>query len=738
MQRLAPRASIWTLLICLLAACNSNSRSTDRTCHSSVRAAASVDTLGAAAELSGRYFGTAISVTKLDDAAYETIARREFDMITAENAMKIDATEPQQGVFSFTGADRVFQWAVQNGKRVRGHTLAWHSQQPAWMQSLSGAALRQAMIDHINGVMAHYRGAIAHWDVVNEAFADSGGGRRDSNLQRTGDDWIEVAFRTARAADPAAKLFYNDYSIESWTSAKTQAVYAMVSDFKARGVPIDGVGFQGHFNAGGVPASFRTTLASFAALGVDVAITELDIPGASPTDYVAAVQACLDVPRCVGVTVWGVRDSDSWKSSTNPLLFDAAGAAKPAYAAVTTALQVAGGASSLTIAKAGTGTGSVTSTPAAIDCGSVCSAAWTGGATVTLTATAATGSSFSGWSGACSGTTATCVLSMTASQTATATFDRDGGPISINAGGSEAGTFVADAYYSGGSTYSTTSAIDTSLLTGAVPPQAVLQTERYGAFTYTIPGFAAGSAQTVTLYFAESYQTSAGKRTFDVVLNGVTALSAFDIYSAAGGANRAVARTFSATADDAGRVVIQFVKNGLDNPKVDGIAIEGPASYGLTVNRAGTGSGTVNGPGISCGGTCSASFAAGTAVTLTAAADGGSSFTGWTGACSGTDATCVVTMTATGAVTATFDLTGPTCRTPSGTGESGSFGTTGAVCFTVDEPIPCGWACSGVDGRTVSVNGTAVSCGQMPLPGSAPYTFRFSAGTSPSAAFTWW
>ncbi len=132
--------------------------------------------------------------------------------------MKIDATEPQRGQFSFTAGDRVYNWAVQNGKQVRGHTLAWHSQQPSWMQSLSGSTLRQAMIDHINGVMGHYKGKIAQWDVVNEAFADgSSGSRRDSNLQRTGNDWIEVAFRTARAADPAAKLCYNDYNIEDWT-----------------------------------------------------------------------------------------------------------------------------------------------------------------------------------------------------------------------------------------------------------------------------------------------------------------------------------------------------------------------------------------------------------------------------------------------------------------------------------------------------------------------------------------
>ncbi|KAB8194332.1 1,4-beta-xylanase [Nonomuraea phyllanthi] len=300
---------------------------------------AAESTLGAAAAQSGRYFGTAIASGRLGDSAYTTIAAREFNMVTAENEMKIDATEPNRGQFNFSQGDRVYNWAVQNGKRVRGHTLAWHAQQPGWMQSLSGSSLRQAMIDHINGVMSHYRGKIYSWDVVNEAFADgNSGGRRDSNLQRTGNDWIEVAFRTARNADSSAKLCYNDYNIENWSWAKTQGVYNMVRDFKQRGVPIDCVGFQSHFNSGSpYNSNFRTTLQSFAALGVDVQITELDIQGASPTTYAAVVNDCLAVPRCNGITVWGVRDQDSWRSGDTPLLFSGSNK-KPAYTAVLNAL----------------------------------------------------------------------------------------------------------------------------------------------------------------------------------------------------------------------------------------------------------------------------------------------------------------------------------------------------------------------------------------------------------------
>ncbi|MFE7601330.1 endo-1,4-beta-xylanase [Streptomyces sp. NPDC057494] len=303
-------------------------------------AQAAETTLGSAAAQSGRYFGTAIASGKLGDSAYTTIAGREFNSVTAENEMKIDATEPQQGQFDFTAGDRVHNWAVQNGKQVRGHTLAWHSQQPGWMQSLSGSALRQAMNNHITGVMTHYKGKIAQWDVVNEAFADgSSGARRDSNLQRSGNDWIEVAFRTARAADPAAKLCYNDYNVENWTWAKTQAMYAMVKDFKQRGVPIDCVGFQSHFNSDSpYNSNFRTTLQSFAALGLDVAVTELDIQGASGTTYANVTNDCLAVPRCLGLTVWGVRDTDSWRSGDTPLLFNGDGSKKPAYSSVLNAL----------------------------------------------------------------------------------------------------------------------------------------------------------------------------------------------------------------------------------------------------------------------------------------------------------------------------------------------------------------------------------------------------------------
>ncbi|MEU4777396.1 endo-1,4-beta-xylanase [Micromonospora sp. NPDC023633] len=303
-------------------------------------AASAGTTLGASAAERGRYFGTAVAANKLSDNTYVTILNREFNSVTPENEMKIDATEPQQNQFTFANADRIVSHARSRGMSVRGHTLAWHSQQPGWMQNMSGSALRQAMLHHVTQVATHFRGQVVAWDVVNEAFADGGSGaRRDSNLQRTGNDWIEAAFRAARAADPGAKLCYNDYNTDDWSHAKTQAVYAMVRDFKQRGVPIDCVGFQSHFNSGSpYPGNYRTTLSSFAALGVDIQITELDIAGASATTYRNVVNDCLAVARCTGITVWGIRDSDSWRASDSPLLFDNGGNRKPAYDAVLAAL----------------------------------------------------------------------------------------------------------------------------------------------------------------------------------------------------------------------------------------------------------------------------------------------------------------------------------------------------------------------------------------------------------------
>ncbi|MEV4498536.1 endo-1,4-beta-xylanase [Micromonospora arborensis] len=301
-------------------------------------------TLKASAAEKGRYFGAAVAGQKLSDNTYVTILNREFNSVVPENDMKWDATEPQQGRFSYTGGDRLVSHAQANGMSVRGHALLWHAQQPGWAQSMSGTALRNAAINHVTQVATHFRGKIYAWDVVNEAFADGGsGGRRDSNLQRTGNDWIEAAFRAARAADPGAKLCYNDYNTDG-INAKSTGIYNMVRDFRSRGVPIDCVGFQSHLGTS-LASDYQANLQRFADLGVDVQITELDVmSGGNQANIFAAVtRACMNVSRCTGITTWGVRDCDSWRGSDNALLFECSGNKKAAYTSVLNALNAGPG-----------------------------------------------------------------------------------------------------------------------------------------------------------------------------------------------------------------------------------------------------------------------------------------------------------------------------------------------------------------------------------------------------------
>jgi endo-1,4-beta-xylanase len=314
--------------------------------------AQAASTLGAQAATSGRYFGTAVAAGKLGDSTYATILDREFNMITPENEMKWDTTEPSRGNFNFGPADQIVNHALSHGQRMRGHTTVWHSQLPSWVSSITDPnTLRTVINNHLSTEIGHFKGKVYAWDVVNEAFADGSTQHRSSVFQNVlGNGFIEEAFRTARTADPGAKLCYNDYNIEDWNAAKTQGVYAMVRDFKTRGVPIDCVGFQSHFGTGGPPSTFQTTLSNFAALGVDVQLTELDIAQAGTTQYTNTVRACMNVSRCAGITVWGIRDSDSWRSGDSPLLFNASGNKKPAYDAVLTALGgSSGGGGSTTV-----------------------------------------------------------------------------------------------------------------------------------------------------------------------------------------------------------------------------------------------------------------------------------------------------------------------------------------------------------------------------------------------------
>jgi endo-1,4-beta-xylanase len=316
--------------------------------------AGAASTLRSAAAAKGRVFGAAVSASHFGEAQYVNTWTSEFSSVTPENEMKWQNTEPNRGQFTFGSADQIVSRAQAAGMKIRGHTLVWHSQLANWVNNINnGGDLQNAMNAHINGVMSHFRGKIQYWDVVNEAF--DGANRRNSIFQRLlGNGYIETAFRTARAADPAAKLCYNDFSTDGM-NAKSNAVFAMVQDFKRRGVPIDCVGFQSHLIVNQIPGDYQANLQRFANLGVDVNITELDIRMPTPAsqanlqaqanNYRTVVAACLAVSRCTSITTWGITDKFSWVPGTFPgqgaaLLFDNNYARKAAY---NTTLQALGG-----------------------------------------------------------------------------------------------------------------------------------------------------------------------------------------------------------------------------------------------------------------------------------------------------------------------------------------------------------------------------------------------------------
>ncbi len=289
---------------------------------STVPANAAGTPLRTLAEGKGRYFGTALTQSNLNNSTLTGVAGAQFDMVTPGNEMKWDTTEPQQGSFNFGPGDAIVSWAKSHGARVRGHNLVWHSQLAGWVNGLSGAQVKTAMVNHINGEVGHYKGQLYAWDVVNEPFNDDGSLRQDVFYNAYGGSgYIAAALQAAHAADPSAKLYLNDYNIEA-TGAKSNAMFNLVSSLKSQGVPIDGVGFESHFILGQVPSTMQSNLQRFAALGVDVAVTELDdrikLPATSANltqqanDYSAVVRACLAVTRCVGVSQWGVGDADSW------------------------------------------------------------------------------------------------------------------------------------------------------------------------------------------------------------------------------------------------------------------------------------------------------------------------------------------------------------------------------------------------------------------------------------------
>ena len=312
------------------------------------------------------------------------LAAEQFDAISPEDALKWESLHPRagEGGYDFSAADRYVAFGEQHHMFIVGHTLVWHNQTPRWVfegpdgRPAGRDTLIARMRDHIAMVVGRYRGRINGWDVVNEALDDDGAMRRTPWDTIIGDDYVAMAFRFAHEADPAAQLYYNDYNVEN--AAKRRGAVALIRRLQAEGVPVTGVGIQGHDRLDfPTTEQLDSTITAFASLGIKVMITELDVDvlpravrqaGGDVTLRAAArpeldpwpaglpdsVQQALarryaalfgvfvrhsgEISR---VTFWGVTDAGSWRNRfpvpgrTNyPLLFDRLGKPKPAFDAV--------------------------------------------------------------------------------------------------------------------------------------------------------------------------------------------------------------------------------------------------------------------------------------------------------------------------------------------------------------------------------------------------------------------
>ena len=328
------------------------------------------------ANQNGKCIGTAISLYK-NDLTNSSLAETEavgfqFNMLVAENEMKPEAFGGQNGKFNLynsTDASKIVNFARTKKMAMRGHCLVWNQQSPTWISSDGGKTndknwTRQQALDimknHITNIVGFYKGKVREWDVVNECLDDNQPAVRTNPegydmkkncvwQQAIGDDYVDSAFVYAHQADPDAELYLNDYGVELQGKAKSAAFYNLAVRMKNAGIPIDGVGLQCHFSIGDVDSlRLDQTVSRFEEVGLKCIITELDmgIPDTSDASleeqarsYRVITDIMLNHDNCPSMVIWGLKDNNSWRESSSPLLFTAQLDKKPAYYAVRSALR---------------------------------------------------------------------------------------------------------------------------------------------------------------------------------------------------------------------------------------------------------------------------------------------------------------------------------------------------------------------------------------------------------------
>jgi endo-1,4-beta-xylanase len=307
----------------------------------------------------GFWIGSAVAAWPLShDSAYARTVIREFNVVTTENALKFGPLRPSEDSYDFREADSIVAFARANGMRVRGHTLVWKRQLPSWFTDVrrSREDAIALLHDHIHKVVGRYRGRIHAWDVVNEAV-QAREDKEEDPLRSTfwsetiGPDYVELAFRFAREADPDARLFYND-GIGRRRGPKAEAVLDLVRRLLRRSVPLDGVGLQLHVSLTRPPdmEGLASVMREVSDLGLEINVTEMDVAtigyAGTPEEraarqaqiYRQILKLCLATPRCTTFVTWGFTDRYTWLYPDTPLPFDSIYRPKPARRALIEAL----------------------------------------------------------------------------------------------------------------------------------------------------------------------------------------------------------------------------------------------------------------------------------------------------------------------------------------------------------------------------------------------------------------